>query len=81
MRHALRLLTDRGYRVINVDLTLCCEAPRLAPHRDAIRDTVARLLQLPVDAVNLKATTTEKLGFLGRAEGLAAFATVLIEQN
>jgi len=81
VRHALRLLTDRGYRVINVDLTLCCEAPRLAPHRDAIRDTVARLLQLPVDAVNLKATTTEKLGFLGRAEGLAAFATVLIEQN
>ena len=81
VRHALRLLTDRGYRVINVDLTLCCEAPRLAPHRDAIRDTVARLLQLPVDAVNLKATTTEKLGFLGRTEGLAAFATVLIEQN
>jgi 2-C-methyl-D-erythritol 2,4-cyclodiphosphate synthase len=81
VRHALRLLGDRGYRVSNVDLTLCCEAPRLAPHRDAIRDTVAGLLQLPADAVNLKATTTEKLGFLGRAEGLAAFATVLIEQN
>jgi 2-C-methyl-D-erythritol 2,4-cyclodiphosphate synthase len=81
VRHALRLLADRGYRVINVDLTLCCEAPRLAPHRDAIRETVAGLLRLPVDAVNLKATTTEKLGFLGRAEGLAAFATVLIEQN
>lgn len=81
VRHALRLLADRGYRVSNVDLTLCCEAPRLAPHRDAIRDTVAGLLQLPADAVNLKATTTEKLGFLGRAEGLAAFATVLIEQN
>ena len=81
VRHALRLVADRGYRVGNVDLTLCCEAPRLAPHRDAIRDTVAGLLQLPADAVNLKATTTEKLGFLGRAEGLAAFATVLIEQN
>lgn len=78
--HVMGLLADRGYRVVNADLTLCCEAPRLAPHRDAIRDTVASLLQLPPDAVNLKATTTEKLGFLGRAEGIAAFATVLIER-
>jgi 2-C-methyl-D-erythritol 2,4-cyclodiphosphate synthase len=81
VRHVLRLLGDRGYRVINVDLTLCCEAPRLAPYRDAIRDSISSLLQLPSDAVNIKATTTEKLGFLGRSEGIAAFATVLIEQN
>lgn len=81
VQYVLQLLSDRGYRVINADLTLCCEAPRLAPHRDAIRDSVANLLRLPTDAVNLKATTTEKLGFLGRAEGIAAFATVLIERH
>jgi 2-C-methyl-D-erythritol 4-phosphate cytidylyltransferase/2-C-methyl-D-erythritol 2,4-cyclodiphosphate synthase len=79
--HALALLTAGGYRVVNADLTLLCESPRLAPHRDAIRSNVARLLQVADDAVNLKATTTEQLGFLGRAEGIAAMASVLIERG
>ena len=79
--HALALLTAGGYRVVNADLTLLCESPRLAPYRDAIRSNVARLLQVADDAVNLKATTTEQLGFLGRAEGIAAMASVLIERG
>ena len=78
VRHAVQLLAERGWRIQNADLTLLAEAPRIAAHRDAIRASVAGLLGLPADAVNLKATTTEKLGFLGRSEGLAAHAVVLI---
>jgi len=80
VQHAVLLLQERGYRIVNADLTLLCEAPRIAQHREAIRAEVARLLELSLDAVNLKATTTEKLGFLGRREGLAAEAIVLIEK-
>jgi 2-C-methyl-D-erythritol 2,4-cyclodiphosphate synthase len=72
------MLERRGYVVGNVDLTLLAQAPRIAPHRDAIRDNVARLLGIEATRVNVKATTTEYLGFIGRAEGLAALATVLI---
>lgn len=74
-------LAERGWRCVNADLTLLAEAPRVGPHRAAIQSTVARLLRVEADAVNLKATTTEKLGFVGRAEGLAAQATVLIERT
>jgi 2-C-methyl-D-erythritol 2,4-cyclodiphosphate synthase len=80
VQHAVLLLHERGYRIVNTDLTLLCEAPRIAKHREAIRVEVARLLALDPDAVNLKATTTEKLGFIGRREGLAAEAIVLIEK-
>ena len=80
VQHAVLLLHERGYRIVNADLTLLCEAPRIAKHREAIRVEVARLLALDLDAVNLKATTTEKLGFIGRREGLAAEAIVLIEK-
>lgn len=80
VQHAVLLLRERGYRLVNADLTLLCEAPRIAKHREAIRAQVAHLLELDLDAVNLKATTTERLGFLGRREGLAAEAVVLIEK-
>lgn len=76
--HAVTLLRERGYSIVNADLTLLCEAPRLAAYRDAIRSAIATLLGVAADAVNLKATTTEKMGYLGRREGLAAEAVVLI---
>jgi 2-C-methyl-D-erythritol 2,4-cyclodiphosphate synthase len=66
-------------RVVNADLTLLAQAPKIARYREAIRHNVAVLLTLDDDCVNLKATTTEHLGFVGRAEGLAAMATVLID--
>ncbi len=72
------LLEQRGWRVVNVDLTLLAEAPRIGAHREAIGRQVAQLLGIAPDAVNLKATTTERLGFVGRGEGLAAQATVLL---
>ena len=75
----LQLLEQAGQRVINADLTLLAEAPRIGPWREAIRSNVAALLGLAPACVNIKATTTEHLGFLGRSEGLAAMATVLID--
>ncbi len=78
---ACGLAQARGWRILNADLTVVAEAPRLGPHRDAIRERVAGLLGVPADAVNIKATTTERLGFTGRREGIAAMATVLISRS
>ena len=81
VRHAVQLLAARGWQVVNADLTLLAEAPRVAGQRELIRASVAGLLGVAAEAVNLKATTTERLGFAGRGEGLAAMVTVLIESN
>ncbi|MGB8326046.1 MAG: 2-C-methyl-D-erythritol 2,4-cyclodiphosphate synthase [Steroidobacteraceae bacterium] len=76
---AVRVLIDaQGLRVANVDVTLLAEAPRIAPYRAAMCASLAGLLAVPVERVNVKASTTEKLGFLGRGEGLAAHAVVLL---
>lgn len=80
VRTTLELLAARSWRIVNVDLTLLAQLPRLAPWRDQIRHAIAKLLGVPLADVNLKATTTEHLGFIGRNEGLAAMATVLIDQ-
>jgi 2-C-methyl-D-erythritol 2,4-cyclodiphosphate synthase len=79
LRETLGRVRAAGFEVVNADLTLLAEAPRLAPHRAAIRAQLAAELGVPPERVNLKATTTERLGFLGRGEGLAAQATVLLE--
>ncbi len=78
LRQALALLRGRNLAPVNVDLTLIGEAPRLAPHREAIRALLAAELGLALDCVNVKATTTERLGFTGRREGLAAQAVALV---
>lgn len=78
LEHAVRLARAAGYAIANVDLTLICEAPKIGPHRPAIRAEVARLMGLAEAAVSIKATTTEKLGFTGRGEGIAAQAVVLV---
>jgi 2-C-methyl-D-erythritol 4-phosphate cytidylyltransferase / 2-C-methyl-D-erythritol 2,4-cyclodiphosphate synthase len=75
------MLTALGYVLVNADLTLLAEQPRIGPHRATICTRLAQLLQVRVDQINLKATTTEKLGFLGRGEGLGALVTVLIRQT
>lgn len=74
------MLQKRGWRVGNVDLTVACEAPRVAPHADAMRRAISGVLAIEVDNVSVKATTTEQLGFCGRREGIAAMAVALIEQ-
>jgi 2-C-methyl-D-erythritol 2,4-cyclodiphosphate synthase len=76
---AMEMLTRRGLKVVNADLTLLAQAPKISLWRDEIRRNIAMLLGLPEACVNLKATTTEHLGFIGRNEGLMAMATVLID--
>ncbi len=78
VRHAVERVAGRGGRVINADITLVCEAPRVGPHRDEMRGTVAALLGVTADRVGVKATTNERLGFLGRSEGIAAMAVVTV---
>lgn len=77
--HAVERLARRGGRLINVDVTLICERPKVKPHRQAMRERLADLLSLPLDAVSVKATTTEAMGFTGRGEGLAAQALATID--
>lgn len=78
LEHAVGLARDAGYAIANIDLTLICEAPKIGPHRPAMRAEVARLTGLAESAVSIKATTTEQLGFTGRGEGIAAQAIVAL---
>ncbi len=74
LKHAAGLAAGAGYAIANVDVTVICEAPKVKPHREAMRANTARVLGVPMEAVSVKATTTEKLGFTGRREGVAAQA-------
>ena len=74
-------MRDRGYGVGNLDATVIAQAPRLAPHQPGMRENVAALLEIPEERVNLKVTSTDRLGALGREEGIAALAVVLIESS
>jgi 2-C-methyl-D-erythritol 4-phosphate cytidylyltransferase/2-C-methyl-D-erythritol 2,4-cyclodiphosphate synthase len=78
VEHARALIEARGGRIDHVDATLICEAPRIGPHREAIRSCVAALLRLAPTRVSIKATTTERLGFTGRGEGMAAQAIATV---
>ncbi|WP_269713358.1 bifunctional 2-C-methyl-D-erythritol 4-phosphate cytidylyltransferase/2-C-methyl-D-erythritol 2,4-cyclodiphosphate synthase [Caulobacter sp. NIBR2454] len=77
--HAAELIAAKGGRIINIDVTLICERPKIKPHRAAMRERLATLLDLPLDRVSVKATTTEGMGFTGRGEGLAAQAVATVE--
>lgn len=74
----LALSREKGWRPLNVDVTVICQIPRLAPYRGDMRSRLAALLALPLEAANIKATTTERLGFEGRGEGIACHAVVLM---
>ncbi|SDU22273.1 2-C-methyl-D-erythritol 2,4-cyclodiphosphate synthase [Pseudomonas pohangensis] len=78
LRHVLGLLKGKGWRVGNVDATIVAQAPKMAAHIDAMRALIAEDLQVGSDQVNVKATTTEKLGFTGREEGIAVHAVALL---
>ena len=78
LQHAAGLAEDAGYRIGNVDLTIICEAPKIGPHREAMRCRIAELLGVDIAAISVKATTTERLGFTGRGEGIAAQAVATV---
>lgn len=78
LRHVMTLVAEQGWRVINLDCTVIAQAPKLSPYVETMRGAIASDLQADIGAVNVKATTTEKLGFCGRKEGIAAHAVVLL---
>jgi 2-C-methyl-D-erythritol 2,4-cyclodiphosphate synthase len=81
LQHVMGLLLQRGYQLVNLDACVIAQQPRLSPYKAAMRERLAQLLEAPLDAVNIKATTTEKLGFTGRGEGIAAQAVVMIDKE
>jgi len=80
LRHAAMLMAQHGYTLGNADITVICEAPKVGPHSLAMRETLAADLDSEIGRISVKATTTEKLGFCGREEGIAAQACVLLER-
>ena len=81
LRETVRLLREHGYEPGNADCTICAERPKINPHVDAMRACLAGVMGVDEDCISIKATTTERLGFTGREEGIAAYATVLIERR
>lgn len=81
LRHVVGLLQVKGYAIVNIDSTVMCELPKLSPYTQQMRSHIAQDCQVTIDAVNVKATTTEKLGFTGRGEGIAAEAVCLIQTS
>lgn len=80
LRHVLSLVETNGWKVENVDTTIIAQAPKMAPHIQTMRQTIAEDLKVELDQVNVKATTTEKLGFTGREEGIAVHAVALLSR-
>jgi 2-C-methyl-D-erythritol 2,4-cyclodiphosphate synthase len=79
LRRTRDIMRDAGYKVVNLDATLCLEVPRIKPYVTAMQEVIAEILEVNVTDVSIKATTTEKMGFVGREEGLVAYATVLLQ--
>lgn len=81
LKEVVSLLASKGYRVGNIDATICAEQPKLNPHIPAMQQCLAQVMGIEADDVSIKATTTEKLGFTGRQEGISAYAVALIEKQ
>ena len=78
LKHAMNLITEQGYTVNNIDCTIICEQPKMQPHIMAMRENLAKIMDLQTNQVSIKATTTEKLGFCGRSEGIAVQCSCLV---
>ena len=81
LEKTFRLISDKGYSVINIDSTVCLESPKIAPHISAMKSIIASILRISETDVSVKATTTEKMGFTGRGEGVVALAVALLSKN
>ncbi len=81
LRESVKLVREKGYTIGNADITICAERPKLNPHISAMQATLAECMGIDLDDISIKATTTERLGFTGREEGISAYAVVLIEKN
>lgn len=81
LARTLEVLTEKGYRIGNIDATICAERPKINPHIPAMQKVIADILKIDIDDISIKATTSEKMGFVGREEGFAAYAVALIEKD
>lgn len=81
LARTVELIATKGFQVGNIDATICAERPKLKAHIPTMQATLAQVMKIDVEDISIKATTTEKLGFTGREEGISAYATVLIEKN
>ena len=81
LRETVRILEEQGYGIGNIDSTICAEAPKMSPHIEQMKLVLSDCMNIPMNDVSIKATTTEKLGYTGRKEGISAYATVLIESK
>ena len=79
LKKVMTLIAGKGYRIVNMDTTVCLQQPKLRPYIPQMQETLAQVMDIPSENISIKATTTEKLGFTGREEGVAAYVTVLIE--
>ena len=79
LKKSFDLIAQRGFRIVNIDSTLCLELPKIKPYIQHMQETISEILSIKVSDISIKATTTEKMGFIGREEGLAAYATILLE--
>ena len=80
LQKTIELIATKGYHLVNIDATICAERPKMNPHIPAMQQTMARVIGCDVDCISIKATTTEKLGFTGRQEGISAYAVALLER-
>jgi len=78
LQKVTELITQKGYRIVNVDTTVCLQKPKIRPYIPQMQETLARVVSIPTNDISIKATTTEKLGFTGREEGVSAYAVVLV---
>lgn len=79
LRDTAALIKAKGYRLVNLDSTLCLQEPKIKPYVEQMRETIANVIETSIENVSIKATTTEQMGFVGRKEGIIAYATVLLE--
>ena len=81
LKKCMHLLREKGYRIGNIDATVCAEQPKLNPHIPAMQQKLSEVMEIDREAISIKATTSEKMGFVGREEGITAYAVVLIEKD
>lgn len=81
LKETLNIIAQKGFRIGNIDATICAEKPKINPHIPAMQEVLADILQISADDISIKATTSERMGFVGREEGFAAYAVVLIEKD
>jgi len=81
LKEVMRLIGEKKYSIGNIDVTLCLQQPKIAPHIPAMKETLSTIMKIKADDISIKATTNEKLGYVGREDGVCAYAVVLIEKN